>query len=294
MRIDREGDFKCAIVEHTVSTTQKGLPQFVGQFLAKEIWDEEANEGNGAWVPWEEYNMDIVGYLVLFTAEGKPIFHAEDLKNAIGWDGKSFAALAEMDLSETIVQIRVDLNTYNEKTTLQVSNIDKEDAIPGILIKKTEAAELKSLDAKYSQPLKALGGITPATAPATAPKVPPKVSQPAPVAPPEATAPPTTATAEEKPKAKRGRPSKKNAAAAPPSRVSPSDESGECTQAEAWEIVSKWVGEAMPIEKISELWLATITEIAGKTPDEDITPAKWFDIKESVCKQAEVICGVPF
>ena len=169
MLIDRIGTFKAAIVDHGVSLTTHGYPQFVAKFSATEIWDEEESK----WVDWSEYDQQITGYFVLFGAKGETL-NCQNLKKALNWDGNSFKTLAEGDYSSVIVQIRVAENTYNDKTSLQVDWIDVEGATPGASVKKLDTSELAALDAEYSKLLKAGGKKAP---PATASK-PSKPSKP--------------------------------------------------------------------------------------------------------------------
>ena len=162
MLIDRIGTFKATVVDHGVSITTNGYPQFVAKFSATEIWDEEESK----WVDWSDYDQQITGYLVLFGAKGETL-NCQSLKKVLNWDGNSFKTLAEGDYSSTVVQIRVAEHTYKDKTSLQVDWIDAQDAVPGASVKKLDTSELAALDAEYSKLLKAGGKKA---APATASK----------------------------------------------------------------------------------------------------------------------------
>ncbi len=162
MIIYREGTFKAKNINHGVSTTKNGYPQFVAKFSAIEIWDEE----EGVWVDWSEYDQQITGYSVLFGGKGETLT-CQQLKKALGWDGQSFTTLDSGDYSDVIVQIRVEEQTYEDKTSLQIAWIDEETAAPGTSVKKLDKAGLSALDAQYAKLLKAGGKKA---APATAPK----------------------------------------------------------------------------------------------------------------------------
>lgn len=281
-KIDREGTFKCLIPEHSVNTSTNGHPQFVGQFLAIEMWDEDSE----IWQPWD-YEQELVGYFVLFSKDGTATLNASQVMEALGWDGKSLCELDETDYSEKVVQIRVELNEYKGKTSLQVSWLDAEDAIPGVKVKKMDRDALKSLDSQFNSALKLLGGRTPAKAPTQASATPPKATPPT-TAPSVETAAHTAAIASKtESKKRRGRP--------PKNTTPPTPAEGSCTQIEAWESSVTWVGESFPEEKLSEVWLQTVIEIVGeKTPDDKITDAQWYTIKEAVAKKASEVTGVPF
>ncbi|KKL81766.1 hypothetical protein LCGC14_1991480 [marine sediment metagenome] len=142
--------YRGKILDHGVAQTKNGFPQFEGALQAVEAYDEEEKQ----WVNWADVEQkDITAFLVLFGSKGETLTN-QQLKKVTGWDGLSFQALAAMDLSEVGIQFRVEENTYEDKTTLQVSWIDEYDAEPGRSVRKLDAAGLKAIDAQYASMLK--------------------------------------------------------------------------------------------------------------------------------------------
>jgi hypothetical protein len=147
--VDRPGTYKGTITEAAVTETKNGYPQFTGRFLAAEFYDEETQ----TWVPWAAYSQEILGFFVLYTKKDEKwveLLNAQQIKKALGWDGASFADLANGDYSQTIVMFRVEPREYNGNTTLNVTWIDAADANPTRQLQKYDATKLKELDGKFS------------------------------------------------------------------------------------------------------------------------------------------------
>lgn len=269
-KIDRTGTFLGVLTDYGISATKirkdddgnekGGLAQFACNLLATAMWNPDTQ----VWDDWTDFNADIDGYLVLVGNDNTPLLNAEQLMTVTGWDGKSFAELNDMDLSDLTVQFRVEENTYNNKTTLQVSWIDKEDATPGGQIRKMDKKEIKGLDAKFKSALGILGGKTVAKAPASKPAVPPKSSD------------------EKKEAPKRGRPKKE----APPTRTAPKNDNI-CTQEEAWQKIEDTCLENVTDKVKGEAWLKSIKEVVGDKDDEKITGNEWWEIAD---KTMSVTC----
>ena len=153
--IDRVGTFRGVPAEWTVSQTKKEYPQFVVRIVATEKWIESAEEmeafglTEAGWIPWSEYEQDITAYLVLFNNSG-PIFNYEQVQVALGWDGASFSGLTEMDHLKTTVLFRVEENTWNDKTSLQVAWIDKQDAPIERTLRALDPEKLKDMDSRFA------------------------------------------------------------------------------------------------------------------------------------------------
>lgn len=163
--IDRDGVFKGRIVEHSVGKTKNGFPQFVARFHATQIFDADQNE----WIDWSQYDQEMIGYAVLANDQGK-LFKHDQVKDATGWDGKSFAGLATMDLSIVECQFQVDWHDYDGKKTLQVSNLGKGDGPVLGGLRGATSIELDDMDRRF------LGKtVTPAT-PKAPPAAPPKTT----------------------------------------------------------------------------------------------------------------------
>jgi len=272
--IDRPGTFRGTVVDHAVSATKNGFPQFVGHFQALEYFDEETGE----WVDWAEYQAAITGYLVLF-ASGGPCLNAAQCQIAFGWDGKTYESLDAMKLSEKVVLFRVEEQEYKGTWTKQVTWVDDKDAPPTRSLKKLNPAALKDLDSKFK-----LGGgaklATPASAPGkpATPK-PAKPSTPAPAKPAESPEPQAdpepTATPPAAPATPKRSPAKPKGKDKDTPKVEP------CTKEEAWAKLCEFKLDECTDDMLSEAWLASIDAVAPDIADDDkITPAQWGEVYE--------------
>lgn len=257
--IDREGVFRFEIVEHGVSTGKNGFPAFVARLSAKEFYDDSGqytDDGEPGWIDWSEYDQYITAYLVLFNND-KAIFHYEDLQAAIGWDGSSFADLAdEQHVGKTIIA-GIEENEYNGQVRLQVKWVDAPDADPergSGGIKTLDSNELSGLDAKFAG-MMASNKPKPAAKPAKAAAK--KANPPK----PKASAPPT-------PKQSKG-----------------------MTKEKAWEQVCSLIDTCGETE-VTNAWLEAVeTRINDTSRDEEsFTNADW----EKVCTNANNILGQAF
>ena len=265
-KIDRAGTFRGVFTDWGVSLTKNECPQFAGMLEAAEIWDEDDQQ----WQPWAEYEMELMGYFVLFSKDNKETLTCTQIKKALGWDGESFEALDSGDYSKTVVQFRVEEDTYEGVTKLKVQWIDEADASPGTSVKKLDAAGMKKLDARFASLLKK--SAKPASAPGKVVKKPAKPEAPAkkkdsPLVPP---APPTEA---------------------PPAPVAEDGEVGysPCTKADAWATVNEMKSAKVSGEKLAVFWLETIKEVTGQNDQEKVTPEQWGEIQQKVLDEVSVI-----
>jgi len=237
--VDRTGNFRAEVIDSGVGQTGKSeLPQLVLSLALKEMHDGDD------WVDWSEYDQTITAYLVLVSKEGKDLLNSDQVKKVFGWDGRSFAELDSMELTGKMCMVRVEENTYNEKTSMQVNWIDLPDAEPGHQMKKLDPAALKSLDAKFGRKA----------------KVTPKSSTPKSKS--KAAVPPKTP-----PKSK---------------KVAPKVEG--CTKDEAWDFINQdelWVDDMTPA-KVIGMWSEAIEEMGDD--EDKFTDGDWFIIREKIVK----------
>lgn len=144
---DRSGWFRGRVVDAGVGRTKNKFPKFVARVVATEMFDETTGE----WVDWSEYDMEGYAHLVLFNDKG-PIFHYDNLKDALGWDGASFRDLATTDWSERTVAFQVEHNVYEGKESFQVRTIQSVEASMGG-VQGLGDDDLASLDAEYASML---------------------------------------------------------------------------------------------------------------------------------------------
>lgn len=259
-KITSVGSFRGDVTDSGVSLTSSGLPQFVMQLTATE-WYNTATNG---WVDFAGADEnDITAYLVLFGKNGKALFNCKDVMEITGWDGKSFATLNAVDLSEGI-QFRVEENEYNDKISMQVSNISKWDSVPGGAgIRKIDAAKLSEIDAKYGGALAKVAAELGKKVTAAKPKTTKKTVK----------APKETAKKSSPPKSTKGEATPKSANEAITKAM---------TQQAAWEALVKVQPAEIPDDKLGEIWLAKIETVGGGTDSDDFTEEQWGDVFKAV------------
>jgi len=274
-QIDRTGTFLGYPVDSGIGETKKSsLPQWVASLKAVKYYDEDTEQ----WVDWSEYaETDITGYFVLFDKSGKPTLNAAQIQKATGWSGLSLQDL-NTDYSQTLVQFRVEENTYEGKTSLQVSWIDHADAEPGRSIQKLEPEDVKKLDSKYAAALKKLsGGPKPKSVPEKPPI--PKLQKPVDK---EAVKAKLKAQTEEKANRAKAAEAKANKQA-PPKPAAPKAKQETCTLNDAWEVVYAAKGD-MSDDDLGTVWLETI----DKYGDQDtLTGEEWVQVRNEVLGQIQ-------
>jgi len=257
--IDKVGTYLGFAPTHGVDTTKNGYPQLVLQCEASHYYDEEI----GDYV--EVDNQELRAFLVLYGKDGKPIRNCGQVKKVFGWDGLSFQALAEMNLSETHFLFRVEENTWEGNTSLQVSWIDVDTASPTRQISSLDTKELQNLDAKFG--LAKVGKKTDTKKPSGKPKVP------------------------------RGKREDKNTSvpAGPPSPTTKpastvGKKTGSTTREAAWAYITDEIPEAALSEEGRTIaWSEAIEEIHGGPDDDTLTNEEWFQVQTKI-----VLDSIPY
>lgn len=262
VKLTQEGTYRGLILDHGVSQTKNGYPQFVVNLSALESWNENDEE----WIDFSEYDAGMMGYFVLVGGDAKPLLNMDQVMKATGWDGQSFSVLDSMDLSNTMVQFRVEWNEYNGNESLQVSWIDHMDATPGVKVKKLDKDELKTLDAQYKNVLKLVSGKS---SPVVSKKNKPK------------------STTSEKPK-RRGRPPKVKPEDTP-------DPESDISTPQPCDIETAWGDFAAQAEKIkldgdeiNKIWLEVIENIVGDKDEDDITDEEYGQIRAKLLAHPDI------
>ncbi len=193
-----EGHYRGLITEHGVNVTRvQGLPQFVVSVVVTAQHEPADDTWNEAWA---DYQQVLTGYFVLVSKNKKDeivkCLSYDQVMEATGWDGETYAGLAAMDLRGVEVQFQAQNDTYEGKTTLKMNWISAVGSSIGL--KKLTGQDLTDLDAKFG------GIVTPkkkAPVKATKPKATKRAAPPAPKPsvmeqpipkPPVAEPPPTT------------------------------------------------------------------------------------------------------
>ena len=268
MILDRDGTFRGRFVESAVNQTKNGFPQFVGRLLLTEWYDEEAGE----WVPWEEYSMETVAYLVLASNKG-PCLNYDQLQAALGWDGESFADLDSKDWSSVTVQVRVAENDWEQGARYRVEWIDTCEADPlgGRGIKRLDKNEVKSLDrwlkgVKRPQARKATSSAEP---PATPPRT---QTRPGPKPPAE---PKPEPPAEPKPEPPARKGAKKDTSAELATGLP-----AECSKEDAWAKVIELRTDEASDEMVAEAWVEACDKVAPDKDESDFTAEEWAQVRD--------------
>lgn len=266
-QIDRSGTFRGRLTEWGVSESSGGYPQFVGRLFATEYYDDDAN----AYIPWAEYEQDIIAYLVLYSMDKagnwKELSNSKQLKLALGWDGTDFGTLADGDYSDITLMFRVEEHEYQGNTKLQVQWVDAADANPVRSLTKFDASKLKALTAKFAGVLPA-PSITPA-----------KVGKgkPAPTKPSKGKPAPTEPSKD-----------KPSTSAAPaPAAEPPTEPPAEPrTKASTWNTVVEMRAAAVTDAELAKIWIAEVAKI-DKAEDE-FTSDDWATVETAVLDQVSV------
>ena len=292
--IDRAATFRGKVVGHGVSLTTNEWPQFVLNLVATEIYDDEEK----VWVDWTDVEQnEITAYVVLIGKNGEtPSFN--QIKKIFNWDGAAFRVLDDGDYSEVGIQFRVEEDTYLEKTRLKVAWIDEYDAEPGRSVRKLNPDEMKKLDAKYAQLLKASGAkATPAKAKGTitkkgikptSPKGPvtkkdqtatEATSLPSKDITPSGTIPNSHTVEKSVPPALADLASQTTAKPAMPVDDLPA---GHCTKNEAWDEVVGLRDKKVDDKMLAESWAKALKEVGNGKAIEKFTDEDFFQVKEKV------------
>lgn len=266
--IDRAGTWRGKVIEHGVSESRNGFPQLQLAAVALEYYDEtgEHTGGEPGWVDWSAYGAVATGHMVLFNADG-PLLNNEQAQKAFGWDGSSFAGLAQMDLSEKMFLFRTEENEYNGKTSIRIGWIDDYEANPTRSIKCADPAKLKELDSKFGLKAKAVPAKAPAKPTPTA-SVPKSAPAPSPAKPQTAAPKVTSAPA---PKAA------PKPAPAPAPAPQPAAEGG-ISKEEAWNYLYENRGNSSD-DEIATAWLAACEQVGDS--EDAFTPADWLNIRDT-------------
>lgn len=263
--INTVGYFKGFIVDGGLGQSSGGLPQEVWALKATEVYDEEGQE----YLPVDDEHDEITAYLILMSYKDKETKTAQQVKKITGWDGASYIDLTAMDLTDMLLSFRVEENTYEGNTTLQVSWVAEPDASPTRTVQKISKEDAQALQARYASILASTKAPVKAASAKGKGKTPAKTSAgKRPLAKPKAPA---------KPRAPRKR------AAPKPSKVTV----GKCTADDAYNACYELKRDDVTDEALNDLWR---TAVAAVNEDEaKITEEQWYEIKEGLLKHVSKV-----
>ncbi len=272
--LESVGRYNGLIKDHGVTTSSKqGLPQFVATLLVTQVYNEVTEE----WEDWTEHGLTITAFAVLATLSerGIPVrcFKYDEVMEATGWKGVTYADLAAMDLKDHPIQFLTQEDTYTDKnnivvTRLKVVRMAAIDATLGL--KKLSGADLTDLDVKFGVP-----GNKPA---ATAAKPKAKLK-------PRATPKPAEVETKAAPKP----PARKK----PLVKVEPAEgASGEpetCTEEEAFDAVCLYnaaMNDPVPDEVRDNYWCEAVKENAAD--QNNVTLTEWSVIRDKAIEKIDI------
>lgn len=263
--IDKVGTYLGYALAHGVDKSSGGFPQLVIDCEATHIYDPEVED-------YVEVEPQLLrAWLVLYGKDQKPLFNCDSAKKVFGWDGLSFQALAEMNISETRFMFRVSENTYKDDGSMQVDGIDVDTASPTRQISSLDTKGLQNLDAKFG-----LAKVGKKTTSKKAPKGKPTVPKSS-VKPPEG----------QKPKTKE---EKKTSAPPPIPKWEASEETGEktgsTTREDAWNYITDTIPGDISAADHAIAWTKAIEKIHGGPDDDTLTGEEWFKVQQLVIKES--------
>lgn len=167
--IDRTGIFKAVPVSWQVRSKETGSVAISIRFRIVAQLDEK-NE----WHDWQQYGeYQVFGDYWVIGKGGKVNDKTvEQLSTSLGWRG-SLGEIANGTPPEALVQIKVDENTYNGKTSFRAGWMNPGDFVPQS--GGEDAETVRGLDAQFGSLLRAAASKP--SAPAGRPKQPPSPSK---------------------------------------------------------------------------------------------------------------------
>ncbi len=270
MLITQVGTYLGYASSHGVDKSSGGYPQLVLQCEATHYYDEDVED----YVEIEP--QELRAFLVLYGKDQKPLRNCEQAKKVFEWDGLSFQALAEMDLSEIRFLFRVEDNTWEGNTTQQVSWIDVDTASPTRQISSLDTKDLQDLDANFG--LAKVGKKVETKKPVGKPKPPTAAKAPKAPKAPKTTKPKTTKA--EKPKAPAPAPTSEVAEEETPEKT------GSTTRDDAWNYISEQITDrALSADDRAVEWTKAIEKIHGGPDDDTLTGEEWFKVQELIVSE---------
>jgi len=178
----RTGIHKGTIIEGALSVHPKNnLPQYAIQFSITQYFEPPAEGQNaGTWYDVTDEQSEIRHFLFLVKKDGNPNeISCREIMATIGWDGKSIAALAGLEVHGVEAIFLVEDETYNGQTNRRVKRMAAGNTDPAKLtggaLQKADADTVKKMAAQFDSKLRAtLGGANAVGGP------PPKAPAPAP------------------------------------------------------------------------------------------------------------------
>ena len=166
--IDRPGIFKARPFNWSIepSTSSKAVAISVGLLI-------EAQYENGEWISWSEYEPHQVrGWWYVIGKNGQVNQTAvEQLTKSLGWNG-DLKGISNSSPPDVVVQITVQTNVYNEKTSFKAGWMNPGDFVPEFGGASEE--DVTKLSVQFGSLLRAAAASVAKAGPKPAGKAPPK------------------------------------------------------------------------------------------------------------------------
>jgi hypothetical protein len=304
MLIKEAGTYRGVIVDHAVSASSGGFPQWTPALQATEKYDFETN----TWVNWTgREDCEITGFLTLFSKKGDATFHVPDIMKITDWDGRSLVALNGKDLTNAGIQFSCAEDTYEGVTRMKLVKIAEFDAVPSTgSIRKLSNEDLATLDNQFAAMLKKNAGPAKPSSPAAASKPGVVTQNKRVVAAPAASAPsvpaaPTmtqeefeegldTAGEDSDPAlaaAAAENPALSAPAAAPAAaKTAKGKKPGPMTKEVAWSTCVNMAAKDVNIKELTNSWMIAVKAVG--IPEAQFTKANWAAVCETVCNEHAV------
>ncbi len=177
MQPDREGIFHAYPVDMGVN--ELGPNHLTVVTVRLRLFEEFRD---GEWVDCYDEELEITAYFYIERKDGSLVdFRIDQLKEALGWDGRDPLWFQDADLSEHPVQVKLVFDNYDGQRRLKVERLRPHGSAIGGVSKADDATKIKIRN-RLSSKLRAAGKATP----------PPKASPPD--SGPQEPAEPTSAT----------------------------------------------------------------------------------------------------
>lgn len=181
--VDRKGQFRAQITDYGLTESKDGAVGITLKVKLLEWFDLTAKDENGeqgAWIPWEQYDMQAEGtaWVVKKTGEMNEL-GAKSLISFAGWDA-NLESVANGSWQPTLCQVAVDEEEYKGVTRRKISFVNDYNRNP-LGMGSVAPGKAKELQGRFGAQLRALAGNAKRNAPSANGPIPapPPARQPA-------------------------------------------------------------------------------------------------------------------
>ncbi len=161
--VDRVGQFRAIITDYGLTESKDGA---VGVSLKAKLLEwfdltqQDENGAQGAWLPWEQYDVEAEGVLWIIgkNEKGNKIneLAATSLVAHAGWDG-NLESITNGSWQPTKCQIAVTEDTYRDETRLRLAFVNSYDRNP-LGMGSVAPEKARELQGRFGSQLRAVAG----------------------------------------------------------------------------------------------------------------------------------------